>query len=154
MLKGSDVIHHDASVYLKKIGMNHLDEVVISDLNLNAFNAIKTSLETMLTKLNDTYTSLKLAWTNILNHSDLTEIQVVAFIVIKDIFAWVYLVSTEQITNREIIGIGCNSSEMDRDRYSGNCLVKVEADNGEAGRRKRNGKRFCVEGVTPHGSFY
>ena len=48
--------------------------------------------------------------------------------------AWVYLVSTEQITNRaslEIIGIGYNSSEMDRDRYSGNCLFKVEADNGE-----------------------
>ena len=52
-------------------------------------------------------------------------------IVIKDIFAWVYLVSIEQITNRvslEIIGIGYNSSEMDRDRYSGNCLFKVEAD--------------------------
>ena len=55
-------------------------------------------------------------------------------IVIKDIFAWVYLVSTEQITNRvslEIIGIGYNSPEMDRDRYSGNCLFKVEAGNGE-----------------------
>ena len=54
-------------------------------------------------------------------------------IVIKDIFAWVYLVSTEQITNRvslEIIGIGYNSSEMDRDRYFGNCLFKIEADNG------------------------
>ena len=52
-------------------------------------------------------------------------------IVIKDIFAWVYLVSTEQITNGvslEIIGIGYNSSEMDRDRYSCNCLFK---DNGE-----------------------
>ena len=36
---------------------------------------------------------------------------------------WVYLVSTEQITNRvslEIIGIGYGSSQMDRDRYSGN----------------------------------
>ena len=55
-------------------------------------------------------------------------------IVINDIFAWAYLVSTEQITNRvslEIIGIGYNSSEMDRDRYSSNCLFKVEADNGE-----------------------
>ena len=55
-------------------------------------------------------------------------------IVIKDIFEWVYLVSTEQITNRvslEIIGIGYSSTEMDRDRYSGNCLFKVEADNGE-----------------------
>ena len=64
-------------------------------------------------------------------------------IVVKDIFAWVYLVSTEQITNRvslEIIGIGYNSSEMDRDRYSGNCPFKVEAGNGEEamGRRKRN----------------
>ena len=73
-------------------------------------------------------------------------------IVIKDILAGIYLVSTEQITNRaslEIIGIGYNSSEMDRDRYFGNCLFKVEADNGEAGRRKRNRKRFCVEGA-PH----
>ena len=55
-------------------------------------------------------------------------------IVVKDIFAWVYLVSTEQITNRvslEIIGIGYDSSEMDRDRYSGNCLFNVEAGNGE-----------------------
>ena len=55
-------------------------------------------------------------------------------IVVKDIFAWVYLVSTEQITNPvslEIIGIGYNSSEIDRDRYSGNCLFKVEAGNGE-----------------------
>ena len=31
----------------------------------------------------------------------------------------------------EIIGIGYNSSEMDRDRYFGNCLFKVEADNEE-----------------------
>ena len=55
-------------------------------------------------------------------------------IVIKDIFAWVYLVSTEQITNRvslEIIGIGYNSSGMDRDQYSGNCLFDIEADNGK-----------------------
>ena len=55
-------------------------------------------------------------------------------IVVKDIFAWVYLVSTEQITNRmslQIIEIGYNSSEMDRDRYSGNCLFKIEAGNGE-----------------------
>ena len=54
-------------------------------------------------------------------------------IVVKDIFAWVYLVSTEQITNRVSleIGIGYNSSEMDRDRYSGNCLFKVEAGNEE-----------------------
>ena len=39
-------------------------------------------------------------------------------IVIKDMFTWVYLVSTERITNRvslEIIGIGYHSSEMDRD---------------------------------------
>ena len=55
-------------------------------------------------------------------------------IVVKDLFAWVYLVSTEQITNRmsfQIIEIGYNSSKMDRDRYSGNCLFKVEAGNGE-----------------------
>ena len=54
-------------------------------------------------------------------------------ILIKDIFAWVYLVSTEQITNRvslEIIGIGYNSSEMDKDRYTGNCLFQ-EAGNVE-----------------------
>ena len=58
-------------------------------------------------------------------------------IVIKDIFAWVYLVSTGQITNRaslEIIGIGYNSSEMDRDQYSGNCLFNnIEEDNGRGG---------------------
>ena len=55
-------------------------------------------------------------------------------IVVKDNFAWVYLVSTEQITNRmslQIIEIGYNSSEMDGDRYSGNCLFKVEAGNRE-----------------------
>ena len=70
-------------------------------------------------------------------------------IVIKDIFAWIYLISTEQVTNRVslgIIGIGYNRSETDSDRYSGNCMFKVEADNAEAGRRKRNRKRFCVEG--------
>ena len=55
-------------------------------------------------------------------------------IVVKDIFAWVYLVSTDQITNRmslQIIEIGYNSWGMDRVRYSGNCLFKVEAGNGE-----------------------
>ena len=52
-------------------------------------------------------------------------------IVIKDIFAWVYLVSTEQITNRVSLEIGYNSSEMDRDQYSGNCLFNIEADKGE-----------------------
>ena len=59
-------------------------------------------------------------------------------IVIKNIFAGVYLVSTEQITNRvslEMTGIGYNSSEMARDGYSGNCLFKIEADDGEARRR-------------------
>ena len=62
-------------------------------------------------------------------------------IVVKDIFAWVYLVSTEQITNRmslQIIKIGYNSSEMDRDRYSGNCLFKVEACNGEEEEELKN----------------
>ena len=70
-------------------------------------------------------------------------------IVIKDIFAWVYLVSTEQIPNPvglEIIGIGYNSLEMDRDRYFGNCLFKVETDNGE---EEEEQKSFCVEGA-PH----
>ena len=70
-------------------------------------------------------------------------------IVVKDIFAWIYLVSTEQITNRvslEIIGIGYDSSEMDKDRYSGNCLFKVDAGNGE---EEEEQKRFCVEGA-PH----
>ena len=70
-------------------------------------------------------------------------------IVIKDIFAWVYLVTTEQITNRvslEIIEIGYNSSEMDRDRYSGNCLLNVEADNGE---EEKEQKRILCGGGHP-----
>ena len=56
-------------------------------------------------------------------------------IVIKDIFAWVHLVSTEQITNRvslEIIGIGYNSSEMDRDRYSDNFCSKLRQAMGSS----------------------
>ena len=68
-------------------------------------------------------------------------------IVIKDIFAWVYLVSTEQITNRvslEIIGIDYNGSKMDRDQYSGNCLFKVEAGNGEGEEEQR--KILCGVG--------
>ena len=71
-------------------------------------------------------------------------------IVVKDIFVWVYLVSTEQITNLaslEIIGIGYNSSEMDRDRYSGNCLFKVEAGNGE---EEEEQKMILCEGEAPH----
>ena len=55
-------------------------------------------------------------------------------IVVKDIFAWVYLVCTEQITNRmslQIIEIGYNSSVMDRDWYSGNYLFNVEVGNWE-----------------------
>ena len=67
------------------------------------------------------------------------------YIVIIDIFAWVYLVSTEQITNRvsfEIIGIGYNRSEMDRDRYSGNCLFKVEACNGEEEEEQKKIMRY------------
>ena len=71
-------------------------------------------------------------------------------IVVKYIFAWVYLVSTDQITNQvslEIIGIGNNSSEMDRDRYSGNCLFKVEACNGEEEEEQK--KVWCGGGV-PH----
>ena len=72
-------------------------------------------------------------------------------IVIKDIFAWVYLVSTEQITNRaslEIIGIGYNSSEMDRDQYSGNCLFNnIEEDNGGGGEVQ---KKILCTGGTPH----
>ena len=68
-------------------------------------------------------------------------------IVIKDIYAWVYFVFTQQITNRvslEIIGIGYDSLEMDRDRYSGNCLFKFEGDNGEEEE----------EQGTPHSSLY
>ena len=66
-------------------------------------------------------------------------------IVIKDTFTWVYLVSTERITNRvslEIIGIGYNSLEMDRDRYSGNCLFNIEADHGEEGHRTQLPRRY------------
>ena len=62
-------------------------------------------------------------------------------IVIKDIFAWVYLVRTEQITNRvslEILRIDYNSLETDRDRYSGNCLFKVDADNEEEEEKQKN----------------
>ena len=68
-------------------------------------------------------------------------------IVVKDIFAWVYLVSTEQITNRmslQIIEIGYNSLEMDRDRYSDNCLFKVEAGNGEEEEKQK--KILCGGG--------
>ena len=39
-------------------------------------------------------------------------------IVVKDVFAWVYLVNTEQITNQmslQIIEIGYNGLVMDRD---------------------------------------
>ena len=75
-------------------------------------------------------------------------------IVIQDIFAWVYLISTEQITNRmslEIIGNGYNSLEMDRDRYSGNCLFKVEAGNGE---EEEEQKKILCGGGTPNSSLY
>ena len=54
--------------------------------------------------------------------------------VVKDIFAWVYLVSTEEITNRmslQIIEIGYNSSVMDRHWYSGNYLFNVDVGNWE-----------------------
>ena len=64
-------------------------------------------------------------------------------IVVNDIFAWIYLVSIEQITNRmslQIIAIGYNSSVKDRDRYSGNCLFNVEVGNWEEG--------------TPHSSLH
>ena len=60
-------------------------------------------------------------------------------IVVKDIFAWVYLVSTEHITNRmslQIIEIGYHSQEMDRDQYSGNFLFKVEAGEWGGGTEK------------------
>ena len=78
-------------------------------------------------------------------------------IVVKDIFAWVYLVSTEQITNRmsfQIIEISYNSSEMDRYRYSGNCLFKVEAGNGEEEEEQK--KILCGGGggCTPHSALY
>ena len=90
-------------------------------------------------------------WLNLLLHNFADPI--LHNIVSKDIFASVYLVSTEQITNRvslEIIGIGYNSSEMDRDRYSGNCLFKVEADNvGRRGGGRETEKDFVWRG-TPH----
>ena len=55
-------------------------------------------------------------------------------IVVKDVFAWVYLVNIEQITNRmslQITEIGYNGSVMDRDWYSGNYLFNVEVGNWE-----------------------
>ena len=81
-------------------------------------------------------------------------------IVVKDIFAWVYLLSNEQITNRmslQIIEIGYNSSEMDRDRYSGNCLFKDEADNGEEEEEQKkilSGRGGGGGWGTPHRSLY
>ena len=66
--------------------------------------------------------------------------------IVKDIFAWVYLVSTEQITNRmslQIIEIGYNNSKMvEIDIPAIVCSKLMQA----MGRRKRNRKRFCVEG--------
>ena len=47
----------------------------------------------------------------------------------------------------QIIEIGYNSSEMDRDRYSGNCLFKVEAGNGE---EEEVQKKILFGGVAPH----
>ena len=64
------------------------------------------------------------------------------------IFSLEFISLVQQITNRvslEIIGIGYNSSEMDRDRYSDNCLFKVEAGNGEEEEEQK--MILCVEGV-------
>ena len=69
------------------------------------------------------------------------------------IFSLGFISLAEQITNRvswEIIGIGCNSSEMDRDRYSGNCLFKVEAYNEE----EEEQKKVLCGGSIPHSSLY
>ena len=42
---------------------------------------------------------------------------------------------------------------MDRDRHSGNCLFKVEADNGGGGGGDEQKKILCG-GDTPHSSLY
>ena len=84
----------------------------------------------------------------------LNKFYLLTYLLIKDIFAWVYLVSIEQITNRvslEIIEIGYNSSEMYRDRYSGNYLFKVEAGNGE---EEEEQIRILCGGGTPNSSLY
>ena len=77
-------------------------------------------------------------------------------IVVNDVFAWVYLVSTEQITNRmslQIIEIGYNSSVMDRDRYSGNCLFNVEVGNWEEEEEQKT--ILCGGGgADPHSSLH
>ena len=82
-------------------------------------------------------------------------------IVVKDIFAWVYLVSTEQITNRmslQIIEIGYNSLVKDRDWYSGNCLFNVEVGNSEEEKERKTIFCVCVcvwgGGGTPHSSLH
>ena len=59
--------------------------------------------------------------------------------------------------NLVIIEIGYNSSKIDRDRYSGNCLFKVEAGNGE---EEEEQKKILWRGggggggSTPHSSLY
>ena len=55
-------------------------------------------------------------------------------IVVKDVYAWVYLVNTEQITNRaslQIIEIGYNGSVMDR------YLFNVEVGNWEVAEEQK-----------------
>ena len=69
-------------------------------------------------------------------------------IVIKDIFAWVHLVSTEQITNREIIGATTVRNWIEIYIPAIVCSKLKQA----MGRRKRNRKRFFVEGGNPNSS--
>ena len=59
-------------------------------------------------------------------------------LLLKIFFACVFLVSTEANYKPgefgKLLESATNSLEMDRDRYPGNCLFKVEADNGGGGR--------------------
>ena len=52
----------------------------------------------------------------------------------------------------QIIEIGYNSSKMDRDRYSGNCLFKVDAGNGEEEEEQK--KILCGEGGGAYSSLH
>ena len=75
-------------------------------------------------------------------------------IVIKDIFAWVYLVNTEQITKPGKPGeFGNYWNWLQQFDIPAIICSKLRQT---MGRRKTNRKRFCVEegGGTPHSSLY
>ena len=73
-------------------------------------------------------------------------------IVIKDILAWVYLVSSEQITNRvKLLGLATTVRKWIEIYIPAIVCSKLRQTNL---RRKRNRKRFRVEGGTPHSSLY